>query len=266
MEGLIVAHETPIYISLTSIFKNQGLLKNTLDSILEQSQKPDKIFIYLSEDPSFHDEGFFNKKITHDGLKNTLAQHKKLIEIIWGKDIGPFGKLLPLLKQKWKENCLIITIDDDVIYHNTLIKNLLEDYLKYNCAISYRGFTPRFKKFEDFDYESRDEDHCLQKKNFATGKGSVLYAPWFFHKTKDLIFNEDIYPNTTKTNDDIWFYIIRVLNNIPCYINNKQKWQLKLQKSDGLWVNFNRRWKDGVNINTKLFRDTVKELKLRNLI
>ena len=38
----------PTYISLTSIFRNQDILLMTLQSIIIQTIKPDKIFLYLS--------------------------------------------------------------------------------------------------------------------------------------------------------------------------------------------------------------------------
>ena len=59
-----------------------------------------------------------------------------------GKNTGPYRKLLPLLKDKWDEDCIIITLDDDVIYYTKLIKNLVNDYNKHKCSIGYRGFTP----------------------------------------------------------------------------------------------------------------------------
>ena len=69
-ENKILKNKIPVYISITSIFKNQNELFLTLKSILTQSQKPDKIYIYLSEDKSFFDNGFTNKKITN--TKSTL--------------------------------------------------------------------------------------------------------------------------------------------------------------------------------------------------
>ena len=110
-----------VYISLTTIFRNQEKAYLAIQSILNQTKKPDKIFLYLSEDKSFFDEGFKNKKITNENLLDLVNRNK--IDIIWGKDIGPYGKLLPLLKQKWEEDCIIITIDDDSVYSNNLIEN-----------------------------------------------------------------------------------------------------------------------------------------------
>ena len=58
----------PIYVSLTSIFKNQNLILQSLQSILKQTNLPDKIFLYLSDNPSFFDNGFKDKKITNLNL------------------------------------------------------------------------------------------------------------------------------------------------------------------------------------------------------
>ena len=87
------------------------------------------------------DDGFKNKEITHTGLVE-LLHNNSLIDVRWVKNIGSFRKLLPLLKEKWEKDCFIITIDDDTLYHEDLIFNLLNDYNKYKCVIGYRGVTP----------------------------------------------------------------------------------------------------------------------------
>tara|TARA_Y100000588_G_scaffold389344_1_gene491837 strand:+ start:945 stop:1778 length:834 start_codon:yes stop_codon:yes gene_type:complete len=261
--------EVPIYISLTSIFKNQDALLLSLQSILEQTRKPDKIFLYLSEEPYMLDDGFKDKKITNSNLLKFLSDNS-IIDINWVKNTGPYRKLLPLLKEKWEEDCIIITIDDDTVCDKNLIKNLVGDYHKYKCVIGYRGFTPRLNKFENFNYQKRKLDTTTKRKeegtrgmpqklslyNFLTGKGGVVYKPDFFHETKNLIFNEEIYSDTCRTNDDIWFYIVRILNNVECYLDNK-KWLEKDINTEGLYDNFNNR----DNNNTVLFVKTLAKLK-----
>ena len=215
----------PVYVSLTSIFKNQEFLVKTVKSILKQTMKPDRIYIYLSEDKSFFDNGFKNKKITNKELSELLEKNKNIIHILWGNDIGPYGKLLPILKKKWNKDCIIITIDDDTIYNKKLIENLVTDYKKYKCVINYHGFTPKFDKIEDFDYDKRENLTNLSLYNFPTGKGGILYNPKFFHKTGDLIFNKEIFMKYCNKADDIWFYLIRIKNNVKCFINkNDKKW------------------------------------------
>ena len=104
-----------IYISLTSIFQNQNILLKTLKSIKEQTLKPNKCIIYLSEEPYLLDAGFKDKIINNE--LNILLKENELFEITWCENIGPYRKLLPLLKKKYEEDCLIITIDDDTEYH-----------------------------------------------------------------------------------------------------------------------------------------------------
>ena len=59
-------------------------------------------------------------------------------------------------------------------------------------------------------------------------------------KTHDLIFNDKIYLDTCPTGDDIWFYIVRLLNNVKGYLVNK-KWLVKdLTEGRGLYSNFNK--------------------------
>ena len=206
----------PVYLSVTSIFQNQDILLKTLRSISAQSQIPDKVFIYLCEEPYILDQGFSNKIITNLELLEYIRN--PLFSLIWTENIGPYTKLLPILKDKWNEDCLIITIDDDTHYHSDLVKNLVSDYNIYNCVIGYRGFTPKFNLLTNINYNNRDILKPNDLYNFTTGKGGVLYHPKFFHGTGDLIFNKSIYQLHLKTTDDIWFYIIRICNNINAYI------------------------------------------------
>jgi hypothetical protein len=245
----------PVYISLTSIFINQEILLKALQSIMQQTRLPDKIFLHLSEESYLIDTGFLDKKITNSNLLKFIDDNL-IIDIKWVKNIGPYRKLLPLLKDKWDEDCIIITIDDDTIYDTKLIENLVNDYNEQNCVIGYRGFTPSFDKLENFDYSKRDNLQHLSLYNFFTGKGGILYKPQFFHKTHDLIFNDKIYLDTCPTNDDIWLNIVRLLNNVKGYVDNKQ-WQLKDLHCGGLFAAFNG--KNG--FNTKLFKNTFEKLK-----
>jgi hypothetical protein len=235
------------------------MLLETLKSIISQSKKPDKIYLYLSENPYILDSGFKDKIITNTNLLNFLKINDKLIEINWEKNIGSYRKLIPLLKKKWNEDCIIITIDDDTVYDNNLIKNLVDDYNKYKCVVGYRGFTPKFDVFKNFNYKTRSklQNHSLY--NFLTGKGGILYKPDFFHKTKDLIFDEKIYLNTCGKQDDVWFYIIRVMNNVKCF-TRVRKWQQKDLSDEGLYVKFN----SINNNNTVCFKKTINTIQKLN--
>lgn len=255
---LQIVKKIPIYVSLTSIFQNQDLLIKTLKSIKNQTLKPDKVFCYLSEESYLLDKGFSNKIISNLELKNFINENKEF-EIVWVKNTGSYRKLLPLLKEKWNEDCIIITIDDDAIYDSNLIESAIYSYNKNKCVVGFRGFTPKIKEIKDFNYKNRDNIKQRHKYNFLTGLGSILYKPQFFHKTKDLIFNESIYLKYCNKQDDIWFYILRIMNNIDSVII-KENWCIKNLnlKNDrpSLYKNFNSK----NNTNTVVFKNVWTEL------
>lgn len=262
----------PVYISVTSIFQNQDILVPTLNSILKQTVIPDKIFVYLSEEEYLLDSGFPNRKITDSKLANLIRNSNDLIEIKWVKNTGPYRKLLPLMKEKWNEDCIIITIDDDTLYDKVLVETYLNVHKEHDtCVIGSRGWTPNFNDFKDFNYHLRNpsgnelsslvSSDGVPLFNFLTGKGGILYKPSFFRKTGDLIFDESIYLNTNPTQDDIWFYVIRVLNGTPCHVCNTNGTCDAFFKDSthrtGLFVNFNH--KD--DANSKGFRKLYDALK-----
>ena len=77
--------KNPVYISLTSIYKNQDILLKTLQSIMKQTRLPDKIFLYLSEESYILDTGFKDKKITNTNLLKFINVNS-IIEIGWVKN------------------------------------------------------------------------------------------------------------------------------------------------------------------------------------
>ena len=248
-------NKIPIYISLTSIFQNQNILFMTLQSIMIQTTLPDKIFLYLSENPYILDSGFANKVITNQQLLDFLEQNKEIIKINWVENQGSYRKLLPLLKEKWDEDCIIITIDDDTVYDYKLVTRMVQDYFKHNCVINYRGFTPKMNHLGEFDYLERNKLINNHIYNFPTGKGGILYKPQFFHKTDNLIFTESIYMNICDKQDDIWFYIIRIKNGVLCYLDDIQ-YQTRDLTVNGLYKQFN----SIDNNNTKVFHAVLKQL------
>lgn len=251
-----------VYVSLTSIFQNQSELLKTLQSIKEQLFIPSKIFLYISEEPYLLDIGFANKIITNDNLRMFLSDNADLVEIRWTENTGSYRKLLPLLKEKWDEDCLIITIDDDTEYVNTLLLNLVKDYNQEKCVICYRGYTPKIKNIEDINYWDNVPIITRYLYNLPTGKGGILYHPSFFKATGDLIFSKDIYTEVSKTTDDLWFFMVRICNKVDCYMP-KTQWQKKDNTTKhALYGNFNSK----NNTNTKNLKKIIGILKEKGFL
>lgn len=244
-----------IYVSITSIKGNQKVLLQTLDSINNQSIKPDRCFLYLSEDPYLLDQGFENRQLIPE--LNHLVFNNSMFELKWVKNTGPYRKLLPLLKDKISEDCVIIAIDDDTVYNRDMIETYVNYYKKYNCVIAARSYTLKFDDISNISYMDRKEIDRLNLYNFHTGKGGVLYSPKFFAKSLNHFLNEEIYKDCCPFGDDIWFNLHRIANGVQCYIPEKSSYTKDNTTIFGLWNNINSKNDN----NTKYIRKTVHKLK-----
>lgn len=120
----------PVYISLTTIANRLHLLSPTIQSIIAGSYTPTMIYIFVSPDPYLIDTG-----ISEDDIMNEDHNLVQLLEIfpnikfVFTENIGPHRKVLPLLKNKWKEDCVIISVDDDHIYMHHWLRDMLAYYI-----------------------------------------------------------------------------------------------------------------------------------------
>jgi len=102
-----------IYVSLTTIPRRVKYLRKTVDSLLKQTKKPDKIFLNIP----LRFKRF--KEFINDDQINFYD--KGIVEIVRCEDCGPGTKLLGSL-DKLKKNSLIILVDDDHIYKDYMIE------------------------------------------------------------------------------------------------------------------------------------------------
>jgi protein O-GlcNAc transferase len=251
-----------VYVSLTTIYDNQTILLITLKSLLNQTRRADTYFLMVSEAPYLLDKGFANRQMTPD-LSSFLDQHKDLIVVQWVENTGPYRKLLPLLKAKWNEDCLIITVDDDTEYHPSLIENYLRDWDQHHCCLSYRGFTFKMaNSLKLLDYEKRDKLNHKYLYNFHTGKGGVVYHPDFFKKSGDLVFNRDLFRECCETGDDIWFNFVRIANGVECFVVDRQYMTKDCSTPLSLYVHYNMK----SHLNTVNIQKTVTKLISLNVL
>jgi len=110
-----------IYVSLTTIPNRIKNLSKSIDSLLNQTHKPDKIFINIP---------FKYKRFKETIEKEQIPKFSsKTVEIFRCEDYGPGTKLLGSL-EKFKKNSLIILADDDHIYEDYMIEKFYYFYSK----------------------------------------------------------------------------------------------------------------------------------------
>ena len=118
-----------IYVSISTIPQRIKNLNESVKSLLNQTKKPDKIFINIP---------FKYKRFTEIIKDDQIPKFdSNLVEITRCEDCGPATKLLGSLN-KLKQNSLVILADDDHIYENYMIEKFFYFYSKApNNAYSF---------------------------------------------------------------------------------------------------------------------------------
>ena len=118
-----------IYISISTIPPRLKNLNESVNSLLNQTKKPDKIFVNI---PFKYRR--FNEAIKDDEIPKFDSS---VVEITRCEDFGPATKLLGSLN-KLEKNSLVILADDDHVYEDYMIEKFLYFYSKApNNAYSF---------------------------------------------------------------------------------------------------------------------------------
>ncbi|MDR2835486.1 MAG: hypothetical protein LBV69_04715 [Bacteroidales bacterium] len=184
-----------VIISLTSYGIRCYDVYMAIESLLEQTIKPNKIILWLAEDE-------FSLDTIPQTLKNLL---KRGLTIDFCKDIKQYKKLIPSLIKY--PNDIIITTDDDILQSNDFLENLMNSYKKKSKNIHFcRGHKMKFKENRELD-NYMNWNFCIKnlipdRLNFFTGVGGVLYPPNSLYKD---VVNEDFFMQLAPNADDVWF-------------------------------------------------------------
>lgn len=110
-----------IIVSLTSWTKRIGNVKAVVESLIDQSTKPDRIEVNLSLDE------FTNRiKDLPEDLQNLVMENSGIVKVNWVKgNDGVFKKFIPVLKKYPFEDFYLLSCDDDWLYRNDYIKSMM---------------------------------------------------------------------------------------------------------------------------------------------
>jgi glycosyltransferase involved in cell wall biosynthesis len=192
--------------SLTSYSARINTVHITIESLLSQTVKPEKIILWLS------DEEFPERE---NDLPDVLLFLKdKGLTIGWCNNIRSYKKLIPALKEY--PGKIIITFDDDSIYHKDSAKTLYDCHKRYPHDIITHRISRLFYSEDRLNYLSRELHHekisvnyhaSLREPSFFnkfTGVCGVLYPPGCLHPD---VLDEKKYMTLAPTSDDIWFWV-----------------------------------------------------------
>jgi hypothetical protein len=159
--------EANFVVSIASYPKRDPLLPAVYEALKRQTSVPKKWILVLSEEDY------------PQGLPKHLIKLKNLgLEILWVKD-NPYAvkKLIPVIEKY--PNLSIITLDDDIIYHSSLIRGLLtEANNSPNSVIGYVGkaMYRNGNKLHMYYREAKSGSYdTLSEQLYLIGWGGILY-------------------------------------------------------------------------------------------
>lgn len=204
-----------VYVSIAVISQRIDKVQNVVSSLLLGSVIPTRIYLYVSKYKFLMDKGI---KEIPPTLKYLTTTHN--VTLVYVDNIGPHRKLLPILREKWHEDCVIITMDDDKeIIHRDHIQELLKHYISSRKSAIIANRVRRFSICSSDFYNMLPYDGWPVVKQFGiremlvlpTGVGSVLYRPRFFHP---IVFDVGL-RKMTITGDDILFRLAALIKEVP---------------------------------------------------
>lgn len=197
--------EPRLIVSLTSYPARINTVHITINTLLQQSLKPDMVILWLAS------EQFPNKE---GDLPEDLLRLKKYgLTIEWcEEDIKSYKKLVPALL-KYPDD-IIVTADDDVYYQENMLKSLYEAYLNNPRNIYVKRSVKLHvnnNKLESISSRKYLYKHLTEPSyyNQIMGGSGCLYPPKSLHKD---CTNIEIIKNTIPTHDDAYFWSMAILN------------------------------------------------------
>lgn len=202
-----IANE-PVVVSLTTHGRRIHTVHLAIESLLQQSVKPNRIVLYLSK------EEF--EAINQLPLV-LRRQMDRGLEVRFVHDQRSYTKLLPALKEF--PECSIVTVDDDLLYPYDMLEGLVKAHRKHpECICCHTSLSLTFRSssdlnpFSTFGYEIPSFEDRVSPNFLPEGFAGVLYPP---HSLDERVFDEDLFLRLSPTADDLWFKAMSLLKQTP---------------------------------------------------
>lgn len=203
-----------------------------IESLKQQTFKPHRICMWLDEEE-------YGSEL-EDVKQELIPLAKSGIEVSWVTGGIKAHNKYYWAMQKYPE-AIIITVDDDLIYRRTVIKELVNSYRKFPYAVSalrthkiLLDDQGNLKPYPQWIMEQREildiPSQCLF---FTTGAGT-LFPP---HIIKEDAFDISTIKVLSLYNDDIWLNVRLMLDEIPLVATGMGAGldYIPETQEDGLW-------------------------------
>lgn len=198
--------DTELIVSFTTYSKRIHDVHLVVESIAQQTLKPNRLILWLDED-----------EFTLDTIPLILhKQIKRGLEVRFCANYRSYKKLIPTLQHFPDAN--IITIDDDILYPHDMVELLLKEHkIQPRCIVGHRahkmqkdsngGLLP-YNKWEYEALESKPSAFVF----ITSGAGTLFPSQCFSQE----ILNSEVFMSLCPNADDVWFKAMSLLSNTPC--------------------------------------------------
>ena len=204
--------KTDVIVSLTSFPARINKVRLTIECLLRQTRKADKIILWLSKE----------QYPTSDSLPGSLlALIKRGLTIrLCEGDLRSHKKYTYTLTEY--PHSTLITVDDDIFYRTTLIEDLLSaSRLHPGCVIA--RYIHRIRYADDgfpLPYSEWEKNAGETHAPFFGSGGGTLFPPQSLYKdVTDTAHAILLCPNA----DDIWLNAMTKLNKTPIFGTGKEE-------------------------------------------
>ncbi|WP_137155814.1 glycosyltransferase family 2 protein [Rhizobium sp. FKL33] len=207
-------HDLPgqLIVSLTSYPKRYSTLALTLKGLLAQSQRPDRILLWLDVDDITQLPSDV-RRLENDG-----------VEIQTCPDWRSYKKIIPALQAY--PDAFILTADDDVYYQRDTIAALTAAYdpehphilalRAHKVALDQSGQPLAYG-----EWPKNTQSEAPSPLTFPTGALGVLYPPGVFDPE---VVNDAQFMSLSPSADDVWLYWMwRRKGYLACKVGGKRR-------------------------------------------
>lgn len=206
-------YEKNIIISLTSFPARIDVVWLSIESILRQTYKPDKIILWLGE------EKFTGLNELPVILKK---QMKRGLTIEFREDLKPHTKYYHVMKE-YPES-VVITVDDDIFYPCNMVSELVKFHTQFPDSVICHGarlMSVTHNKFENYNRWLNWHSTIIESNRrfdiLPLGVMGVLYPPKVLHSE---VFNIDLIKKTSYKADDLWLKAMQLKNHTSAVLTN----------------------------------------------
>lgn len=202
-----------ITASLTTFPARINQVRYAIISILNQTVRPDKVVLWLAR------EQFPEGEIPHNLVD--LCEHG--LEIRFCDDLRSHKKYYYALQEQ-KPDEVVITFDDDIIYHPHTIERLLKKHEEYPKSIicsqvhvmtyDEKGSIKPYREWSNFNNTLRNPN-----KDFMPLTGSGCLYP--YHVMPEITFDKIKIKEIAFTADDLWIGYLAKIWEVPISVVDK---------------------------------------------